>query len=216
MRRAFVSALSIPALLLAACDGDADSPTLTGAPAETIGTTTADPDGDSDEASNTGTPGDTGAPATGSPDDGATQTDSAAEVEGGADGQAAADVTKAFYLAVVNADPEACDYLLSFSDPERPMIDIDEDLAMCQEITPPVLASALDVEGIDEEAIAIFEAMSIRGADVNDDGSQAIVDADNVSTWFADALSSNPIHLRKIDGSWYVDINLSFPTTSES
>lgn len=191
MRRALLSVLAAPALLLVtACDGDSPAPDPTGTPPGTIGTdVTDDSSAETDAAATTG------------PE----------EVEGGADGQAAADVTKAFYLAVVKADPEACDYLFSFTDSTRPMKDVPDDHEMCRQIAPPVLASELDLKGIDEEAVAIFEAMNIRGADVNDAGTLATVDADNVSPWFADALGDNPILLRKVEGEWYVDIDLSFP-----
>ena len=199
MRHALTTTLVGAALVLAGCsgggDGDATGTTAPGdAPASTGGPGTE-----------TGAPGDgttEGSAATEGPDEGG--------VEGGEDGQAAADVAKEFLVAMVEADPKACDYLLSFTDIQRPMTAVDSDHEMCVELLPEVLKAETEAQGLDADAAQALESLEITGADV--DGDTAVVDGDNYSDAFADAMGESQITLKKIDGGWYVDLDHSFGT----
>lgn len=125
------------------------------------------------------------------------------EVEGGAEGQAAADRAKEFLLALVAADEGACDLLVSFSDPELPMTAVGSDLELCRTQLPVTMAATVEAQGLDEDGVAALEEMEITGADVQ--GDTAVVDRDNYSPLFADAMGDSTITLRSIDGRWYVD-----------
>lgn len=210
MRRARtrLALLATPALLLTACDGggevvEATDPATT--PDAQVATTAP---GDDTASATSQTPADdasaTTAPTT-TPADGAAGTASPEDVEGGADGQAAADRAKAFLIALVSADEEACDMLLSFTDLERPMTDVPSDLELCQTQLPATMQATVEAQGLDEEGVAILETMRITGADVQ--GDTAVVDKDNYSPLFADAMGDSTITLKKIDGEWYVDID---------
>lgn len=199
MRHALTTTLVGAALVLAGCsgggDGDATGTTApVDAPAGTAG----------EGAATTGAPGGTtdGSAATGGPEGG---------VEGGEDGQAAADVAKEFLVAMVEADPRACDHLLSFTDIQRPMTAVDSDHEMCVELLPEVLKAETEAQGLDAEAAQALESLEITGADV--DGDTAVVDGDNYSDAFADAMGQSQITLRRIDGAWYVDLDHSFGTS---
>ncbi|WP_134772389.1 hypothetical protein [Ornithinimicrobium flavum] len=158
-------------------------------------------------------PGADPAPATSDPDDDAAAgvgdpaaaTVDPALVEGGAEGQAAADRAKAFLLALVSADADACEMLLSFSDPELPMTAVTADLELCRAQLPATMESTVQAQGLGEEGVEILEAMQIRGAEVQED--TAVIDRDNYSPLFADAMGDATITLRKVDGRWYVDLD---------
>ena len=215
MRRAIATALTVPTVLLAAC-GDGDDGGTT--PPATSSTTAAtdEPTG-TDEATETtedvaATENSTGDAST-TTDAGAAGAPTGGEVEGGEDGQAAADVAKAFFVASVQAAPEACDHLLSFTDPSVPMADVEEDMELCREILPAAMSAEVDAQQLGtEEQAQILEAMQIRGAEV--DGDSAVVDKDNLSELFRDVLGDEVITLRKVDGTWYVDLDRSFQTTA--
>lgn len=206
MRRALATALTVPALLLAGCtdDGGSDStPTRTTA-------TSAEPTNAAEAAEETATettePVDDTAPTTG---DGTATTQDPGEVEGGEDGQAAADVAKAFFVASVEASPAACDHLISFTDPEVPMVDVESDLELCREVLPAAMTAEIEGQELgDEEQAQILDAMRITGAQV--DGDTAVVDADNLSELFKDTLGDEVITLKRIAGTWYVDLDNSF------
>ena len=222
MRRT-TAALAVPALLIAltACT-DSTGEGADGTTAATDGASpTSYPDADDDATDAAAGTTDAAADATASDatDEAATTTgatDPAAqtadpdEVEGGEEGQAAADVAKAFYVAMIDADVTVCDHLLSFSDASTPMKDHPSDYQTCQELLPEVLERDVAPEG-DEELKAIVEAMQIRGADVQ--GDTAVVDADNYSELFAQTVGQDPITLRKVDDAWYIDLDHSFQTT---
>ena len=194
MRRALVAALAAPAVLLAGCSGEDTPTTPTGAGDEGAGGTT---DAAGGQQTETGAPGDA---------DGSTST--ADVVEGGEDGQAAADVAAAFLVAMVNAQPEACDYLLSFTDLERPMTDVESDYEMCIELLPEILRAETEAQGLDEGVAAELEGLVISGADV--DGDTAVVDADNYPPDLATSMGDAAMTLRRIDDQWYVDLDNSF------
>ena len=205
MRRALTALLAAPALLFAACDSaDGDVVEAT-TPAGTADAGIATPD----TATETPAAPDDAA-ATTDPGDGAAGTIDPDEVEGGADGQAAADRAKGFLLALVTADPAACEMLLSFTDPEQPMTAIESDLEVCQTQLPATMESTVEAQGLGEEGVAILEAMQIRGADVQ--GDTAVVDQDNYSPLFADAMGDSTITLHRIDDEWYVDIDAYLAT----
>lgn len=199
MRRATGAAiaLTLSAVVLAGCSGDDPSPTTAPTPAPTgVGQSEA-PDGEVQTA--TAAPGEAdGAGSTAAPEDG----------DGGADGQAAADVAAAFLVAMVNAEPEACDYLLSFTDLERPMTDVRSDHEMCTELLPEILRAETEAQGLDAEIAAELDGLVIDGADV--DGDTAVVDADNYPPDLATSMGDAAMTLKRIDDRWYVDLDNSF------
>ncbi len=204
MRRALVTAVAIPALALSACSSDSEggpsddtaSATATQAPADdaamtsdTAVTTATSAPGD-DIAEETGDAADS----TGSPDD---------DVEGGSDGQAAADVTKEFITALTKADPSMCNYMADLQgEGTGPLKDDEELLKICERTIP----SQTEGEITDEEA-AILDVMEITGADVQ--GDTAKVDKDNFSDLFAAGFGDQVFVLKKYDGEWFVDLGLS-------
>lgn len=206
MRRTLITLLAAPALLLAGCSGE--EPAVVEA---TNPVTTAD-----DAAPTSAAPDDTGAPAdaddaTSAPSDSAAGTADPDEVEGGADGQAAADRAKEFLIALVTADADACGMLLSFSDPDQPMTAVASDLELCETQLPATMEATVEAQGLGEEGVAILEAMQITGANVQ--GDLAVVDQDNYSPLFAEAMGDSTITLKKIDGQWYVDIDAYLETS---
>jgi hypothetical protein len=217
MRRARVAAIALtfPAVVLAGCTGD-DTPSMpTSAPAGASGGTAVPDDGAAATGDGTAATGD-GTAATGAAaeDDGTTSTataDGSGEAAGeddAADAQAAADVAAAFLVAMVNAEPEACDYLLSFTDLERPMTDVQSDHEMCTEILPEILRAEADAQGLDEEIAAELDGLVIQGADV--DGDTAVVDGDNYPPGLATSMGDAAMTLKRIDDRWYVDLDNSF------
>lgn len=208
MRRTLITLLAAPALLLAGCSGEEPAVVEATSPVtapDGAATTT----GPSDEAAATDAPAD-GDSATSAPGDEAAGTAGPDEVEGGAEGQAAADRAKEFLLALVTADADACGMLLSFSDPDQPMTAIESDLELCETQLPATMKATVEAQGLGEEGVGILEAMQITGADVQDD--IAVVDKDNYSPLFADAMGDSTITLKKIDGEWYVDIDAYLET----
>lgn len=210
MRRArtHLALLAAPVLLLTACDGGDGEVVEATSPAATPDAQVATTGPDDDAATATSPADDAGA--TTAPADDAAGTAAPGDVEGGADGQAAADRAKAFLIALVSADEEACDMLLSFTDLERPMTDVPSDLELCQTQLPATMQATVEAQGLDEEGVAILETMRITGADVQ--GDTAVVDKDNYSPLFADAMGDSTITLKKIDGEWYVDIDAYLET----
>lgn len=202
MRRTLLAWATASALLLtAACDGD----TSDDATDEAVSPTTQAPAPDDEGATTALAADDTeatdAAPATQAPGD---------EVMGGEEGQAAADRAKEFLMALVTADPEACELLLSFSDPERPMTAIPSDLELCQAQLPATMEATVEAQNLGEDGIAVLESMQIRGADV--DGDTAVVSRDNYSPLFAEAMGDSTITLKHIDGEWYVDLDAYLAT----
>lgn len=208
MRRALLTLLAAPALLLGACSDD-DAPTATtdaapGTPGPTAvnddAAATADPPVEpADEAQAT---------ATQDPADAAAAPEE--EVMGGEEGQAAADRAKEFLMALVTADPEACGMLLSFSDAEVPMREVPSDLELCQTQLPATMEATVDAQGLGEDGIAVLETMQIRGADVQ--GDTAVVGRDNYSPLFAEAMGDDTITLRRVADVWYVDLDAYLQT----
>lgn len=211
MRRALVIAVAIPALALSACSSaeeespsdDTEASTATQAPVDDAAMT-------SDTAMTTATsePGGDQAGATG--DSAAATGDSAADtggsdvdVEGGSDGQAAADVTKKFITALSQSDPSMCDYMANLQgDGTGPLKDDQELLDICKETIPAQTEGA-----ITQEQAAILGAMEISGADVQ--GDTATVDKDNFSDLFAAGFAEQTFVLKKFDGEWFIDTGLS-------
>ena len=201
MRRAPGAAAAVAALVLVGCTDDEPATDGATSPAPTGAAQTASPEGEGQTA--------TAAP-TG--EDGTSSTAGPGGVEGGEDGQAAADVAAAFLVAMVNAEPEACDHLLSFTDLERPMTDVEADYEMCTELLPEVLRAETEAQGLDddEQVAAELEGLVIRGADV--DGDTAVVDADNYPPDLATSMGDAAMTLKRIDDRWYVDLDNSFTT----
>ncbi|OLT22985.1 hypothetical protein BJF81_12180 [Ornithinimicrobium sp. CNJ-824] len=117
-------------------------------------------------------------------------------------------MARQFLVAMVDADAAACDHMISFTDVQTPMVQVEEDYALCTELLPAVLAEEVDAQGLDEDGATLLEALQITGADV--DGDTAVVDGDNVSPLFADSLGQETITLTRVEGRWYVDLDRSF------
>ncbi|WP_130012734.1 hypothetical protein [Serinicoccus sediminis] len=197
MRRPLMALLAAPALLLAACDGGAEVVETS----EDASTTDAAGD---DDAAITSAPDPTEEAAAG--DDAAVTSAAPDGVEGGEEGQAAADRAKEFLLALVDADPAACGFMLSFTDTSRPMEQVPEDLALCEEQLPETMSAAVEAQGLGEEGRDILGAMQITGAEVGAEGETAVIDEDNYSELFAESMGDSTITLVKIDGTWFVDV----------
>lgn len=207
MRRAsrLTCTLAVPALLLAGCSGSEPEGTSPSTPGD--GVSASSPAGgaaggdDATEGEDTaGTSADaatTDAPAEG-----------AGEDEGGEEGQAAAAVAKDFLVAMSSADPKACDYLLSFTDVDVPMKSIDSDYETCETLLPEVLNQDVEAQGMDAESTAEVKAMTIDGADVQ--GDTAIIDRDNFSAPFDESMGDKIVTLKKVEGTWYIDLDNTF------
>lgn len=214
MRRTLTAVVASAALLLAACDGDIADDAATGdagtdaavAPAATQ-TDAPVPDDAPDGQDATTAPVDDTAV---TDDAAATQAPGDDSVMGGEEGQAAASRAKEFLMALVTADPEACELLLSFSDPERPMASVPSDLELCQTQLPATMEATVEAQGLGEDGIAVLESMQIRGADVQ--GDTAVVGRDNYSPLFAEAMGDSTITLKRIDDEWYVDLDAYLAT----
>lgn len=214
MRRALVTALAVPVLLLSACGSDepevkdaatseAEEAPATEDPSEEPTDEEPTDDGEATEVLTDDEPTDEGE-ATEAPGDGADATQApgdGGEGEGGAEGQAAADRTKEWLVAFVNADESVCDMMLDL-DSEGPMVDNQAHYDVCV-ATLPSQASA----EFTEEQASLFSAVEITGADVQ--GDTAVVDKDNFSDIFAEGIGDTSFTLKKIDGEWYVDLNAS-------
>ena len=216
MRRTAMVAVTAVALALSGCTGDdattaPPTPSATGGPDDAPATGDDPADGGTDAAPTTAPAGgaaDDGAATAGGGTDVADATVDPDDVEGGAEGQAAADVAREFLTAMVGADAAACDHMVSFSDVQRPMADVEEDYELCTELLPVVLAEEVDRQGLDEEGPSVLEALEITGADVV--GDTAVVDGDNFSPLFADSLGEETITLTRLEDRWYVDLDRSF------
>ena len=196
MRRPLMALLAAPALLLAACNGGAEVVEATGDESTT--------DAAGDDAALTSAADPTDEAAAG--DDAAVTSAAPDGVEGGEEGQAAADRAKEFLLALVDADPAACGFMLSFTDTSRPMEQVPEDLALCEEQLPETMSAAVEAQGLGEEGRDILGAMQITGAEVGAEGETAVIDEDNYSELFAESMGDSTITLVKIDGTWFVDV----------
>jgi len=211
MRRALVTTLAVPALLLAACGSD-DGPSVeessseeaSNEEAEQAQETSEEPtdaaqttDGPTEEQASTQAPPD---------DEESTAGTAGGAVEGGAAGKAAAARTKDFMVALVNADPEICQLIMDFEG-QAPMKDSPEDLTICEDVLPSTLEGL-----VGEDEAAIIDVIEVNGADV--DGDTAIVDGDNFDEIFAEGFGDEEITLKKVDNEWYVDLDNSFQGTS--
>ncbi|WP_181009804.1 hypothetical protein [Ornithinimicrobium sufpigmenti] len=222
MRRTLTAVVASAALLLAACNGDAADDAATGEAAtdEAVAPAATQTGGPAPDDSPDNAPDDTpdNDDATTAPVDDAAVTDDAEatqapggdSVMGGEDGQAAAARAKEFLMALVTADPEACELLLSFSDPERPMVAVPSDLELCRTQLPATMEATVEAQGLGEDGIAVLESMQIRGADV--EGDTAVVGRDNYSPLFAEAMGDSTITLKRIDDEWYVDLDAYLAT----
>jgi len=201
-----VTTLAVPALLLTACGSD-DEPSgdePSSQESEQAQQTTEEP---SEAQESSAEPDDaqqsTQAPAD---DEESSAGTAGGSVEGGAAGRAAAARTKAFIVALVNADPEICQLILGF-DGEAPMKDSPEDLKTCRDVLPSTLEGL-----VGEEEAAIIDVIEVQGAEVN--GNTAIVDKDNLSDLFAEGFGDEEITLKRVEKQWYVDLENSFQGSS--
>ncbi|MGB3827992.1 MAG: hypothetical protein WA962_04380 [Ornithinimicrobium sp.] len=199
MRRFLVTTLAVPAVLLASCSSDED-PSVDEAASSASSAPTDDAAAQTDDVA-----ADT-AMATQQPDtDASTATagsGASGEVEGGAEGEAAAATFKQFIVALVNADPEMCSFMIDFQG-EGPMKDSKDNLELCEQIVPAQIEGSMPPEAAD-----IVEIMEVRGADVQND--TATIDQDNFSDMFAEGFGDQAFTMRKVDGEWYVDFVDSF------
>ncbi|USQ79548.1 hypothetical protein NF556_18435 [Ornithinimicrobium faecis] len=225
MRRALVTALAVPVLLLSACGSDepevedatteqtseaeetTEEAPATEEPAEEETTDAAPTTEEPTEAVPTTEEPTEEAPVTEAPGDGGETTEApgaGGEGEGGADGQAAADRTKEWLVAFVNAEESVCDMMLDLES-TGPMVDNQAHYDICISTFP---TQAEGMFGSTPEMAGIIESMEINGADVQ--GDTAVIDKDNFSPMFAEAFGDEIITLKKIDGEWLVDMNASF------
>ncbi len=200
MRRFLVTTLAVPALLLSACSSDEEpsveepAASASSEPTEDVAEETTE-DVAAETAEETAEPTEDIAGATEGPE-------SDGEVEGGAEGQAAAEVTKEFMVALSNADPEICGLLMDFTG-SGPMSASEEDMSLCEEILPTTLEGM-----ITEEQASIIELIEVNGADVQ--GDTATVDKDNFSELFGEGFGDDAIALQKFEGTWFIDLDNSF------
>jgi len=217
MRRLFVTALAVPALLLSACGGSDDPEVLE--PSPTSVATTSDDAVTTTDTATTTTEDDattTTDDATTTTDDETTTTDdeattstetSAAGDDGGPEGQAAADRAKEWLVAFVSGEETVCDYMLDLSS-DGPMKDSEADYELCTSYVPSLAGDMFDAE-----VAGIIGSMEITGATV--DGDTATVDRSNFSEMFAEGFGDDVIALKRIDGEWYVDLEQSFQSPTE-
>lgn len=182
--------LALPAVLLTACS---EEPTVVDAE------TTTSPPRDGDEAAVTQPQDGDGAAVTQPQDDaGATEQDGApTRAE-----RRAARRAQDWLVAFVRGEDEVCDYMLDLSG-EGPMTESESDHAICVEMVPPLARDQFD-----EETARVIELVEITGADV--DGDRAVITREHFSELFAEGLGDQRIELRRIDGTWYVDLENSF------
>ena len=208
MRRALVSMIAVPALLLSACGGDEPEVEESNNTAEEVQETEDAPD-EAEETTEDAAPTEDDAEET--TEDAAPTEDDAEETTedaGGAggdasgEGQAAADTTKEWLVAFVNGEDRVCDMMLDLSS-EGPMKDSPTDYDICVTMIPSMAGDMFD-----EETQGIIASMQINGAAV--DGDTAVVGKDNFSEMFAAGMGDDVITLKNIDGTWYVDMNESF------
>lgn len=179
MRRLLLSALTVPVLALTACSDDSDEATATTPEPATDDTEATTSTSVSDGASSTVTPG----------------------ASTGDDGQAAADRTEEFMVALVGADPEFCRLLVGL-DGDAPMADSPDELALCEQSVIPQLEGQ-----VSEEEAAVVEVIEIDRPTV--EGDTARVTAENFGGIFAEGFSDADIVLQRFDGQWYVDLQRS-------
>lgn len=179
-------------------DGPAESPD--DRVSETADATDGPTDAPSpDRGDSTDGPTDAPAPDVGDATDGPTDGPSSQALD-------AAERAQEWLVALVNADPVVCDYVLNTAG-DGAMSDSDADLDLCENV---LLADA--EEAFDEEIAAIMGAVSVTGAEVDASGEEAVVDGRHVSDLFASALGEDRIVLVAIDGEWLVDLDRSFRT----
>lgn len=221
MRRALVTMLAVPALLLSACSGDDDTPTVQDettpatTPTSAEETTSEAPTSEetmteeettteaptTDEMTTTTEAPDTDSDTATEPSDSDSETATVGAEGSPEEQQAVADRTEEWLVAFVNGDEEVCDLMLDLSG-EGPMKD-SEDYEICTSMIPPMAEDMFT-----DEMVGIIESMQIEGATVN--GDTAIVGRDNFSEMFAEGIGDSEITLKKVDDEWYVDLENSF------
>lgn len=228
MRRALVSALAVPVLLLSACGSDDDGAEVVEPNGQTTEETTDDTAEETDDTAVEETTEDDAAEETddtvlGGGDDaeateddavedgiGATQDDEAEDTDGddsaagesaSGDEQAAADRTKEWFVAFVSGDEAVCDMMLDFlGDNTTPLKDNQANHDMCTNMIPGMVGDMFT-----PEMVSVIESMEINGATI--EGDTATVGKDNFSEMFAEGFGDTEIKLKNIDGEWYVDMN---------
>lgn len=205
MRRTLASAFAAPLILLAACGGSDDGPSLAEATTPEAASVTEEPT--TEEAT-------TEEPTTEEPTTEEATTEEATTEEpteeatgasggnGGADGEAAAMVTEDFMTALSTADPELCQLILNFNN-DGPMTDSPDEVELCESLVVPTLEGLMT-----EEEIAIIDLIEIDGAQI--DGDKATVTGDNMNELFAEGFGEDSIVLYKYDGDWFVSLDESF------
>ncbi|GAA1138502.1 hypothetical protein [Ornithinicoccus hortensis] len=228
MRRALVSALAVPVLLLSACGSDDDGAEVVEPNGQTTEETTDDAAEETDDTAVEETDDDaaeeTDDTVLGGGDDaeatedegvedgiGATQDDEAEDTDGddsaagesaSGDEQAAADRTKEWFVAFVSGDEAVCDMMLDFvGDPTVPMKD-SENYDLCRNMIPGMVG---DIFADSPEIVGVIESMEINGATV--EGDTATITQEHFSDMFGEAFGDTEIKLKNIDGEWYVDMN---------
>lgn len=211
MRRYLLTALTAPVFALTACGGQDAEPQVQepdSAPA-TESPTSEEPATETTEEATETTTEDTATETTAPPPDDASDTSAGGEAMGGKEGQAAADRTEEFLIALVNADPKLCDTMLNLQS-TAPMKDSPDDLKMCQDELIPTLDKQM--KGLLPEGQAeILDDLEINGAKV--DGDTATVTEDNydgaIGKGFAQGFGQD-VTLQNVEGEWYVDFQKTF------
>lgn len=198
MRRPLLPALAVTvATVLAACSGGDEDPVVMDLVPDDAGATTSSaPDDDAVRTTRPPVADDARLTTAPAPDP--------ADVEGGEEGQAAADRAHEFLVAFVRNDPAACDLMVDYSG-NGPMPASRSDLDACRE------SLAEDVgQDFDELTVALVESLRIHGADVQ--GDSAVVDADNLTGPTSEGWDDVRIRLTRFEDEWFVDITDSFTT----
>ncbi|UJH70523.1 hypothetical protein [Ornithinimicrobium sp. INDO-MA30-4] len=206
MRRTLASAFAAPLILLAACGGSDDGPSVAEATTPEAASVTEEPTTEEPTTEEATIEEETSEePTTEEPttEEATTEEETgAAGGNGGADGEAAATVTEDFMTALSTADPELCQLILNFNN-DGPMTDSPDEVELCESLVVPTLEGLMT-----EEEIAIIDLIEIDGAQI--DGDKATVTGDNMNELFAEGFGEDSIVLYKHDGDWFVSLDESF------
>ncbi|MBW8172061.1 hypothetical protein K0651_03240 [Ornithinimicrobium sp. Arc0846-15] len=201
MRRTLASAFAAPLILLAACGGSDDGPSVAEVTTPEDASVTEEPTTEEPTTEEATTEEETSEEPTTEEATTEEETD-ASGGNGGADSEAAATVTEDFMTALSTADPELCQLILNFNN-DGPMSDSPDEVELCESLVVPTLEGLMT-----EEEIAIIDLIEIDGAQI--DGDKATVTGDNMNELFAEGFGEDSIVLYKHDGDWFVSLDESF------
>ncbi len=209
MRRLLISAVSVPVFALAACGGGEADPQVQepdSAPATSVETQDLAETTTEDMAQTTTE--DMASETAAAPDD-SSATSAGGEAMGGEEGQAAADRTEEFLVALVNADPKLCETMLNLQS-DAPMAESPGDLKLCRQQLIPTLEK--EMKGLmTKEQAGMIDGLEINGAMVKGDIATVTKDnyAGSLGQGFANGFNQD-VKLQRIDDEWYVDFQKTF------